>query len=167
MSIEDDLKEWLKDCSRLVILGIGNPLRGDDALGLEILKRLKGKLPKNVKVINGGATPENFVGKIRRFNPSHVLLIDATRFNGKPGEARLISPSQISGAVISTHTMPLYILANLINKSTGARILLLGIEPKYLNLGEKISPEIKEAIEKSAKLIINVVSKISHKPCFA
>lgn len=156
MTVKEHLIEWLKDCSRLVILGIGNPLRGDDSVGLKIVGRLKGKLPKNVRIIRGGVTPENFIGKIRDIKPSHVLLIDAAHFGGKPGEIKLIYPEEISSATISTHAIPLCILADLIREETGAKVILLGVEPKNLSLGAKISPEIKEAIERSVELIINV-----------
>ncbi|MEM2431189.1 MAG: hydrogenase maturation peptidase HycI [Candidatus Bathyarchaeia archaeon] len=152
--------EWLKDCSRLVILGIGNPLRGDDSVGLKIAWRLRGKLPKNVKIIRGGVTPENFIGKIRYIKPSHVLLIDAAHFGGKPGEIKLIYPEEISGVAISTHVIPLYILADLIHEEMGAKVILLGIEPKDLSLGAKISPEIREAIERSVELIIDVIRSL-------
>jgi len=159
MSIKSDLKSWLRGCSRLIILGIGNPLRGDDSLGLRIANNLRGKTPKNVKVIYGGITPENFVGKIKRFKPSHVLMIDAAHFGGKPGEPRLIPPENTSGIALSTHVMPLYILAWLIQKETSAKVILLGIEPKNLNLGEEISPEVEESIKQCSEMLIEVINK--------
>lgn len=160
MTVKDDLEEWLKGCSRLVILGIGNLLRGDDSLGLEIVRRLKSKLPKGITVIEGGLTPENFIGKIRKIKPSHVLLIDAACFGGKPGEIRLVYSKQISGVTISTHVIPLSVLADLIREETNAKIILLGIEPKNLSLGAEISPEIKEAIEQSIEIIMDVTERI-------
>jgi hydrogenase 3 maturation protease len=157
LNIEDALKRWLKGYSKLVILGIGNPLRGDDSLGLEIVKRLRGKLPKNVTVIEGGLTPENFIGKIKKIKPSHVLLVDAAHFGGEPGEIRLIRLKQTSGVTISTHSISLSVLAELIRGETNAKIMLLGIEPGNLNLGVEISPEIEEAIEWSVNVITNII----------
>lgn len=159
MSIKDDLKSWLGKYRRLIILGVGNLLRGDDSLGLEILKRIKGKLPKNVRIIYGGTVPENFISKIKRLKPSHVLIIDAALFGGEPGEARLIPPEQISGVAISTHAMPLHLLAWLIQKETNAKVVLLGIKPKNLGLGEEISQEIKESIERCARMLIDVINE--------
>lgn len=159
MIVKDALEEWLKGCSKLIILGIGNPLRGDDSLGLEIVRRLKGKLPRGVIVIEGGLTPENFIGKIRKIKPSHVLLVDAAHFGGKPGEIRLIRSKQISCATISTHAISLSILVELIREETNAKIILLGVEPKNLGLGAEISPEIREAIEQSVKIIVDAVKR--------
>lgn len=163
MSIEIDLRLWLSGYKRLVILGVGNPLRGDDSLGLELLKKLKRKVPRNVKIIYGGVAPENFIGKIKKFNPSHILIIDATMFGGKPGEAKLIQPEQILNATVSTHTIPLSLLASLIQAETSAKVILLGIEPKSLGLGEEMSKEVKESIDRCAEALICVINECSMK----
>lgn len=158
--LRDELKAWLRDCSGLVILGIGNTLRGDDALGPEFIKRLKGKLPKNVKLMDVGVAPENSIGYIKRLKPSHVLLIDAADFGGKPGEMRLISPKQISGVALSTHNIPLYILVELISRYVRAKVMLLGVEPKSLNLGEDLSPEVKKSIELGSRILLEAISNL-------
>ncbi|MEM2749283.1 MAG: hydrogenase maturation peptidase HycI [Candidatus Bathyarchaeia archaeon] len=160
MGLKEDLEDWLRGYSRLVILGVGNPLRGDDALGVRIIRELRGKVPRGVRLIEGGIMPENFIGKIRRFRPSHILLIDAARFGGRVGDARLIKPEHISGVAISTHSMPLSILIELICAGTKAKIALLGIEPKNTDFGEEVSLEVREAIKGSAKLIAEVLSQL-------
>lgn len=157
-NLREELKAWLRGYSRLAILGVGNTLRGDDALGPEFISRLRGKLPKNVKLIDGGVAPENFIGHIRQFKPTHVLLIDAASFGGKPGEMRLISPEHISGVALSTHSIPLHILADLIGRCVGAKVMLLGVEPKSLNLGENLSPEVRESVELGSKILIEAVN---------
>ncbi|MCX8170900.1 MAG: hydrogenase maturation peptidase HycI [Candidatus Bathyarchaeota archaeon] len=160
LKLRSDLKTWLEGCSKLVILGVGNVLRGDDALGPEFISRLMGKLPKKVKLIDGGVMPENFIGHIRRFKPSHVLLIDAADFGGKPGEIRLIPPEQISSVALSTHSIPLHILAELIGRYVGAKVMLLGVEPKSLNLGEDVSPEVKKSIELGSRILLEILETI-------
>jgi hydrogenase 3 maturation protease len=160
LKLRENLESWLQGYSKLVILGIGNPLKGDDALGLEILRNLRGKVPRSVKMIEGGIVPENFIGKITKLKPSHVLLIDASLFGGKPGEAKMFAIESIPSVTISTHIIPLYMVAGLIKEGTGAKIMLLGIQPKNLNLGDEISREIKESIEKIAKTIIEAINKV-------
>ncbi|MEM1514560.1 MAG: hydrogenase maturation peptidase HycI [Thermoproteota archaeon] len=158
MLIENELKSWLSGYQKLIILGVGNPLRGDDSLGLAILKRIRRKVPENTKIIYGGIAPENFISKMKMFKPSHVLIIDAALFGGEPGEARLILSEQIPDITVSTHAIPLNLLAWLIQKETNAKIALLGIEPKNLGLGEGVSREVREAIEKCARMLIDVIN---------
>jgi len=157
LNLKRELENWLRGYSRLIILGIGNPLRGDDALGVEILRLLENKVPRNVSLIEGGSVPENFIGKIKSLAPSHILLIDAAHFGGNPGEVNFMSPEETIGLAISTHTIPLYLTAELIKEATDAKVLLLGIQPKKIDLGEEISYEVKEAIKKVAETIIETL----------
>jgi len=74
----DELKEFLKKKKNVVILGIGNQLRGDDFAGSLVARKLGQELKKNyVTVFDGGIVPENFTGMIKREDPSHIILIDA------------------------------------------------------------------------------------------
>lgn len=155
----DELKFWLNGCRKLIVFGVGNPLRGDDSLGLEILKRIRGKVPRNVRLIYGGTVPENFIGKIRRLKPSHVLIVDAALFGGKPGEVRLIPPEEIPKETVSTHLISLNLLASLIQRETNAKVILLGVEPKNLGLGEEMSQEVKGAIERCVKILIDAINE--------
>lgn len=159
LTLENALKKWLKNYCKLVILGIGNPLRKDDDLGSEILKTLKGKVPKNVKLIECQTTPENFTGKMKQFKPSHVMMVDAAHFKAEPGEARLLPPEKISGVALSTHAMPLYMLAEIIQKSTDAKVMLLGVQPKNVDFGEELTPEIQKAAGKIAKVLLDALNK--------
>jgi len=66
---------------RLSALG---EMRGDDAAGIEVVRRLRHKLKSSkVLLVEGGVAPENFTSNIRRFKPSHVIFIDATDFGAE------------------------------------------------------------------------------------
>ena len=160
MTLMEQIAGWLKNCKILVVLGIGNPMRGDDAVGIEIVRLLKGKVPKNVKLLECQIVPENFIGEIKRFNPSHVLMIDAAHFEANPGEARLIPPERISGITFSTHNIPLYVLAEILRETTGAKVLLLAVQPKTTGFGEEITPEIQNAARNIAKTLLGICREL-------
>ncbi len=152
------LSDWLKNYGRLVILGIGNPMRGDDGVGVEIVRLLKGKVPDKVKIIDCQSVPENFIGEIRKFSPSHVLMMDAAHFGGYPGEARLIKPEMISGIPLSTHNVPLSVLAEVIEKTLGARVMLLAIQPRRIGFGEEMSFEVQRSARRIARMLLEILS---------
>ena len=79
-----DLKEWLHGQKRVVIAGIGNPIRTDDFVGMKIVQNLKGKLPGNVYLVECETVPESFLQEIADFDPTHVLLIDAAFWSSNP-----------------------------------------------------------------------------------
>ena len=139
----------LKGARRVAVVGVGSELRGDDAAGIEVVRRLRRQLKSpNLLLVEGGVAPESFTSRIRRFKPSHVLLIDATDFGARPGDVILAEPEAIKGRSISTNTMPLSLLASYLREQTGAKILLLGIQPASAEMGTPMSGEVKKAIDK-------------------
>jgi len=158
--LNSELEKWLKNCRKLVILGIGNPLRGDDALGLHILKGLESKVSPNVELIECETIPEDFTEEIERLRPSHVLFVDAAHFGAEPGTTKLVPPEKIAGIAVSTHAMPLYFLAEILQKSISAKVALLGVQPKTVELSEGLSSELKKATKKIAELLANALKGV-------
>lgn len=143
-----ELKEFLKKREKLVILGIGNSLRGDDYSGSFIASKLSQNLnDDNITVIDGGTVPENYTGLVRKENPSHIILLDAADMKKTPGFIKLIKKEEISRYNISTHAMSLSFLIKYLEHTTNARIMLIGIQPREMELTEKISPPVKESID--------------------
>ena len=160
MTLSEQIAFWIKGCERLAIMGIGNPLRGDDAVGLEILRELKGKLGGNVKLIECGMVPENYLAEIERFHPTHVLMIDAAQLEDEPGTARLIPPENIAGIALSTHAMPLSLMAGIIKESLGAKVILLGVQPEKTEFGEGLSPKLRKAARRIAEDVLKAAASI-------
>ena len=59
---------------KTVIVGMGNPLRGDDGFGPALIERLRGKV--SATCIDAGIAPENYVGRIVKETPDTILLVD-------------------------------------------------------------------------------------------
>ncbi|WP_286244176.1 hydrogenase maturation peptidase HycI [Methanobacterium ferruginis] len=152
------MKEFLKNHHQVVILGIGNDLRGDDAVGSVLAREMSEIFLKteNVTVFDGQTVPENFTGAMRRENPSHIILIDAVEMNKSPGHIKLVMKEEIANYNISTHAMPLSFLIKYLESTTSAEIILLGIQPKDMDLTYEISSEV----QKSAKYILKLFNTI-------
>jgi len=144
MSLEQDLREYFgKDEKRVVIVGVGNPIRGDDGVGPHVIELLESKPLENVLLLNTESVPESFIGKIVTYNPTHVLVVDAANFKGAPGETKLIKGSEIGGQAISTHSLPLNIFITYIEKTLGLQVIVLGVQPRSIALGEPITPPVE------------------------
>jgi hydrogenase 3 maturation protease len=158
MSLREELAGFLGDGDRRVaVMGIGSPIRGDDAAGLLVVEELQGCGLRDVLLVSAETVPESFTGKIRGFGPTHVLMIDAADFRGAPGEARMIPKTVIGGSTISTHSMPLNVLIDFIEKTTRSRVALLGVQPKCTEFGAEVTPEIREASRKIASIICELL----------
>lgn len=156
--LEKELKNWSKDAKRMVIAGIGNPIRMDDFVGTKIVQDLEGKVPANVRLIECETVPESYILEIEAFKPTHVLLIDAALLGLASGEARLFLPEQVAGySAVSSHVLPLRVFSDYLKDSTGAKVALLLIQPKNVDFGEGLSPELGVAADKVSRLLLDLL----------
>jgi len=134
---------WLKGAERVVIAGIGNPIRMDDFVGVRVVQQLQGKVSEKVFLIECETVPESFIQQIMDFKPSHILLVDAAILGLRPGDSRLINPKNLTDfPAFSTHMLPLRIFCEYLAQ-TKAKIALLLIEPKETGFGEELTPKIQ------------------------
>jgi hydrogenase 3 maturation protease len=156
--IGKELENWLTDAKKVVIAGIGNPIRSDDYVGLKIVQDLQGKVSGNVCLLECETVPESYLLDIEEFKPTHVLLIDAAFLGLNPGEVRLVDSEKISDfPAITTHVLPLRIFCEYVKQATGAKIALLLIEPKSMEFGEGLTAEVQEAAEKVTKILLELL----------
>lgn len=149
LQLKESLENFLKDHGKVFILGIGNDMRGDDAVGPILTNRLFSEFQtqRDVVVVNGGSVPENYTGIIRRENPSHIIFIDAVEMEKETGHVKLVKKEEISNYSISTHAMPISFLIKYLESAVDSEIILIGIQPKNMELSQNISKEVEESIE--------------------
>jgi len=133
-----------------ILLGIGNPLNGDDGVGMYIAERFR---KENWIPLPCGTAPENFTGIIRKSRPACLILVDAAAMGISPGEYRIIPRDKIEDVSIGTHQLPLSLLIDFLSDSA-ERIILIGIQPECFAPGEEISP----AVRKGADRLVYVLS---------
>jgi len=159
-SVERDLREWFSGAKRVVVAGIGNPIRMDDFVGVRIVQGLRGKVSGRVLLIECETAPEGFTQQIVDFKPTQVLLIDAALLELKPGEARLVDPAKLTTfPVYSTHMLPLRLFCEYLAQTTKARIGLLLIQPRKTDFGEGLSQEVAQATRVVVNTLIDVVPR--------
>ena len=160
MALEQELRDYLGEGERRVVLmGVGNPMRGDDGVGVAIIQHLQDIDFPSVLLLNVETVPESFLGKVESHEPTHVLLVDAANFGGRPGETRLIDSQHIGGQAVSTHKLPLTLSISYIEESLGIKVLLLGVQPKVVAFGEEMTPELAEASERIAETLRRLLSE--------
>lgn len=160
---------------RVLVAGIGNVFLGDDAFGVEVVRRLT-RSPDN-------SFPENVVVKdfgIRGYDLAYalldphdfVILVDAAPRGGEPGSVYVIEPdlNEIQNAedvrpAIDAHALnPVNVLR--MAQAMGpvpARILLVACEPEDLGGDEgrmELSPAVSAAVDGAVDLIGRMIKKI-------
>jgi len=156
--LERQLARWFSDAVKVVVAGIGNEIRKDDFVGVKIVRELAKKLKsKNVFLIECETVPESYVGQIAKFNP--FLLIDAGMLGLEPGQAKLVDVKQLAMyPAISTHALPLRIFCELVEEMTKAKIALLAIQPKDVDFGEGLSPELEKTANQITRILLGILA---------
>lgn len=144
------LKDRLQ--GKVLIVGIGNRLRGDDGVGPEIINRLNNPLPR-LLLFDVGETPENYLGKIVKQKPDTIVLIDAVDLGGSPGTVKIIEKDDIRDESLSTHNASLNLVAKYLQEETSADVFLIGIQPKTTEFGREISQPVRGGLEKIVRML--------------
>ncbi len=159
-NVEQELRKWLEGAERVVVAGIGNPIRSDDFVGVKIVQGLKAKVPDRVMLIECETVPEAYLQQITEFEPTHVLLIDAAILALRSGESRLIEPTRLTDfPAFSTHMLPLRLFCEYINASTKAKISLLLIEPEKTDFGEEMTSSVRTAVKSIVAVLVRIFSQ--------
>lgn len=152
----EELREYLQSLDASdVLVGVGNPLRGDDGFGPELIARIIGKA--RCRALDGGEMPEEQGPAILECRPRRILFADAVAFGGQPGELVLLEPGELGKKIaISTHTLPLAMfIRELQQRLPAAAIRILGLQPRQIGLGKGLSPEVARTVQLLAELLVH------------
>jgi hydrogenase 3 maturation protease len=157
--LQKSLKNKLKGAKKVALLGVGSELRGDDGCGLWVAEHLEkgvGRKTKQckLKAFIGATAPENLTGEIKKYQPSHLIIVDAADFGKKPGTAQLIQVEKADSFSFCTHNLPIKILTDYLTKSINCEILIIGIQPKTLDFDSAPSKPVAQAAKQIAAMIL-------------
>jgi hydrogenase 3 maturation protease len=155
MQWKRQLQQFLKQANhddsppRMAIVGVGQELQGDDGAGVAVVRRLAGLVQpdESLCLIEAGHAPENVLGSIIRFHPSHILFVDAIRADTPPGTIHWLPAGEADSVGGSTHTLSLAMLGNYLRLETGATVYVIGIEPTIIAFGAELSAPVRTAVE--------------------
>jgi len=131
--------------SKTLIVGIGNLLKGDDAVGPLVCQQLAGKTC--AELIDAGTVPENYIQPIIEKAPQNLLIIDAIDFGASPGTIRVFRPEQLGSLVISTHTLSPRLFIDMVRRSIKIDVYFVGVQPAQTQLGQSLSDEVSQAVQ--------------------
>ncbi|MBI2407261.1 MAG: hydrogenase 3 maturation endopeptidase HyCI [Gemmatimonadetes bacterium] len=145
---------------RVAVVGVGNPLRADDGVGCRIAGALADACRRGPLARRGGLTvvdaedvPENFLGVVTAARPDVVLFVDSANLGASPGSSALLDAATLDDAGACTHRTPLRLTASLIERLTGAAVLLLAVQPASLEWGEPMSEPVAASADHLTALL--------------
>jgi len=134
-----------------VIVGVGNPLLGDDAVGLEVAKRLKGVVEADVKLaIAGGLELAEMIAEY-----DLAIIIDA--FKGKGIKEIDVDDYEESVANHDISFPSAYRILSRYIRMPKVRIVGIGIDD--IEIKEELSPKIKKMIPEVVKKVKEILEE--------
>jgi len=137
---------------RVVLVGIGNELRGDDGVGLELARRVARRADPRVLAVREQAGET--LGLIEELAPfGAAVLIDALRSGAVPGSSRRLDlsrdamPRELRGRT-STHAIGVGEAVELARalELLPARVILYAVEGERFDAGNALSDAVRSAL---------------------
>ena len=132
------------------VIGLGNPLRGDDGIGIHILHELeKRDIPSDFALIDGGTGGLKLLHLLNDLE--EAIIIDAVYFGGDPGDFVFFQPGQVKQTqkYKGTHDANWHEILQLAEQlaEKSLKLVIMGIQPKETAVGENISIELKDNLD--------------------
>ena len=167
-SLRAGLKKKLQGARKVALLAVGSSLRGDDAAGLLVAEHLK-TLPRlkkdTLKIFMGETAPENLTGEIKRYLPTHLIVIDSAEIGARAGEISLIEPrGDLGGVSFCSHSLPLTVMLGYLRHFLTCEVLIMGIQPKTIKFGVSMTAAVRAAARRAALAIHGAMSDVMGKP---
>jgi hydrogenase maturation protease len=166
MLTEDDMTPTSPDYQpeevtpRIVVIGVGNLLLKDEGIGIHAVRALQEiDLPPDIKLIDGGTSPD-LIAYTRAGDK--MIIIDAAKAGGEPGSIYRFKPEDLAagkGTLTSAHEMG--VVENLklmtLTDNEPREIVIIGIEPKDIEWGTELSPELQEKMPEIVKVVLKEI----------
>ena len=147
-----------------LILGLGNPLRGDDGVGCRVAEELaRRELPPGVQALDGGAAGLGLLDLLEGWK--RVVIVDAAEMGRRPGEFVRFTPAGVrlasaSGRFSLHHAglSEVLALADALGRPL-PEVVIFGVQPARVGWGEGLSPAVEAALPALIAAVLEEVER--------
>jgi hydrogenase maturation protease len=152
---------------KILVAGVGNRLMGDDGFGPRVIDLLTNyTVPQNVELRDVGTAGITIATDLSDYD--EIIFLDSMNLEGEPG--RLVMDSvkvendddDLSELAKTTlHEVGLEGLLRFSKKigTLPSKVLLIGCKPKKIEVSLDLSPEVEDATNRAAKMVLNYIKK--------
>jgi hydrogenase maturation protease len=150
-----------------VVIGLGNPLMGDDGIGIAALERLRAAwhVPEGVELVDGGTWGMNLLPVIE--DAAEVLLIDAIKTGAEPGTEVVIPRARLPrylATKISPHEVDLRDVLALaeLRGTLPAETVAVGLEPAAVEMSTELSDQLQARLDALVAAVVRQLAVWGH-----
>ncbi len=143
-----------------LVLGLGNPLRGDDGIGPRVVEALLRRgLPEGVEALDAGSAGLELLNLLD--GPQRVIVIDAADVGLAPGQFARFTPDEAhlfaAADTTSFHQAGLaevLALARALDRPL-PELVIFGVQPASMEWGEGLSPAVEGVVTRVVEALQN------------
>jgi hydrogenase maturation protease len=148
---------------RIAVLGLGNLMRTDDAVGMLALQRLRAdpRFPTTVPLIEGGTLGLDLLYPLEGI--THLLALDAIDSGAAPGTLLRYGKDEIADLPISksVHLLGFSDLVGSMRliESEPSEIIVLGVQPQFTGWGTELTSTVELALATLVECAIGQITR--------
>jgi len=143
----------MSDLRPVLVLGLGNPIMGDDGVGILALEQFRARfdVPAGVELVDGGTWGMNLLPCIEE--AGKLLLVDAIRAGKAPGADVFLAGADLPQTLaqkLSAHQVDLVdVLALAQARGTlPVHTVALGVEPERVEMRADLTPAVARGVQR-------------------
>lgn len=154
---------------RVLILGVGNVLFGDDGFGPSAAEYMleNCEIPEDVYVMDVGTGSGDILFNIAlsQTKPQKIVILDAVDLKKKPGEIFELSVDQLPTKKLADFSMHFFPSSNLLRElrdQMGIGIIIVACQAERMpdSVSTGLSDSVKQALPKAAELALKLAGKL-------
>lgn len=147
----------------ILVLGLGNLVMSDDALGSRVVEALEQRydFPEQVKLLDGGTLGLDLLPRLEGIEK--LLVVDALEMGAEPGSVFRLVGEEVPRAFankLSVHQMGLQDLLAVaeLQGHLPPELVVWGAQSKSIEMGTELSETMQPALEKIIEAVVQELS---------
>ena len=149
---------------KILILGVGNILLGDDGFGVHLINSLSDTpFPPNIQILEAGTVSHQLIPLFRELD--HLIIIDVVEAGDTPGSLFRFSPEDLQFTkeqMVSLHQISLIDVLSMAEMTGGKpKTVIIGVQPKDVSTWSlELTEPVRAVLPKVKELIFEELKKI-------
>ena len=152
-----------------VVIGVGNPLMGDDGLGLAVLEALRGGwgFSPEVELVDGGTWGMNLLHIIE--DAERLILLDAVQAGIAPGTPVTLEGTSVPrflSTKLSPHQIDLceVLAVAELRGRLPADLVVFGAQPGKVSLSGSLTAKVTSSVDEIVSNVVDRLAEWGHAP---
>lgn len=155
---------------RVTVLGLGNVLTGDDAVGPTVVRTLEAgwEVPEGVDLVDAGTPGMDLASLLA--DSDAAIVVDSVLGDAAPGTIRCYDRAMLVGRPLQPRTNPhapglAETLLSLELQNLGpSRVLLVGVIPDRIEIGVGLSPSLEAVVDELVETVVDALGALGLPP---